>query len=120
MHQPGPLISMLREMKFRSKPGVPVFAANDGDYLRYPAIQDAFNMAFEALGMPWRSTHICRHSFGTLALMTSRDLSAVQAAMRHSDIRETQRYAKVVALMGGKIQQPTAEGASENWCPGQI
>jgi integrase len=59
--------------------------------------------------MPWRSTHICRHSFGTLALMASRDLSAVQAALGHSDIRETQRYAKVVALMDGKIQQQTAD-----------
>lgn len=109
MHLPGPVISMLREMKLRSKPGAPVFAANDGDYLRYPAIQNAFNVAFEALGMPWRSTHICRHSFGTLALMASRDLSGVQAALGHSDIRETQRYAKVVALMDGKIQQQTAD-----------
>jgi hypothetical protein len=41
--------------------------------------------------------------------MASRDLSAVQAALGHSDIRETQRYAKVVALMDGKIQQQTAD-----------
>ena len=109
MHLPGPVIAMLREIKLRSNPNSPVFAGKDGGYLRYPAIQNAFNLAFECLGLPWRSTHICRHSFGTLALMASRDLSAVQAALGHSDIRETQRYAKVVALMDGKIQQQTAD-----------
>ena len=109
IHLPGPVITMLREMKLCSDPKAPVFAAKDGGYLRYPAIQNAFNLAFEKLGLPWRSTHICRHSFGTLALMASRDLSAVQAAVGHSDIRETQRYAKVVALMDGKIQQQTAD-----------
>jgi len=109
IHLPGPVITMLREMKLRSKPEAPVFTGQDGSYLGYPAIQSAFNLAFTSLGMPCRSTHICRHSFGTLALMASRDLSAVQAALGHSDIRETQRYAKVVALMDGKIQQQTAD-----------
>ena len=52
--------------------------------------------------LPAEPTHICRHSFGTLALMASGDLSTVQAALGHSDIRETQRYVKVVTLMDGK------------------
>jgi len=41
--------------------------------------------------------------------MASRDLRAVQVALGYSDIRENQRYAKVVALMEGKIKQQTAD-----------
>ena len=31
-----------------------------------------FNAGFIALKLPWRSTHICRHTFATLALMTTK------------------------------------------------
>ena len=40
--------------------------------------------------------------------MASRDLSAVQAAMGHKDIRETQGYAKTVALVDGEASKKTA------------
>ena len=52
IHLPGPVITMLREMKLRSKPEAPVFAGQDGAYLGHPAIQSAFNLAFTSLGMP--------------------------------------------------------------------
>ena len=27
-------------------------------------VQSSFNHGFMALGLPWRSTHICRHTYG--------------------------------------------------------
>lgn len=103
-----PVLKMLKAAKKEDPSDGPVFKSTSGGILRYPAIQNAFNSGFFALGLPWRSTHICRHSFGTLALMASRDLSAVQAALGHRDIRETQGYAKVVALVDGKASRKAA------------
>ena len=68
----------------------------------------AFNAGFIALGLPWRSTHICRHTFATLALMTTKNLSAVQASLGHSEQRTTQVYAKTVALLSSETGEKTA------------
>ena len=62
----------------------------------------------ESLVLPWRSTHICRHTFATLALMTTKNLSAVQASLGHSEQRTTQVYAKTVALLSSKTGEQTA------------
>lgn len=105
-----PVLEMLREIKAQRKSiDGPVFCSPEGNLLSYPSIQNAFNRGFTALGLPWRSTHICRHSFGTLALLATRDLSAVQASLGHNDIRVTQRYAKAVALLDGVASHKTAE-----------
>ncbi len=105
-----PVLEMLQEIKAQRKsPNGPVFCSPEGDLISYPSIQNAFNRGFTSLGLPWRSTHICRHSFGTLALMATRDLSAVQASLGHNDIRVTQRYAKAVALLDGVASHKTAE-----------
>ncbi len=44
-----------------------VFQDPRGGLLYYRGIQNAFNRGFINCDLPWRSTHICRHSFGTLA-----------------------------------------------------
>ena len=85
-----------------------VFADNKGGLLKYNAIQSAFNAGFVALGLPWRSTHICRHTYATLALMTTKNLSAVQASLGHSEQRTTQVYAKTVALLSSETGEKTA------------
>lgn len=103
------VLEMLREMRQETSGDGPVFTDLEGGLLSYPSIQHAFNDGFEALKLPWRSTHICRHSFGTLALVATRDLSSVQAAMGHRNIRETQGYAKIVALLDGVTASKTAE-----------
>jgi integrase len=109
MRLSAPVVKMLKEAKLSSGGNGPVFCDRSGELLKYSAIQSAFNAGFRALGLPWRSTHICRHSFGTLALKATRDLSSVQAAMGHRDIRETQRYAKVIALADGLANHKTAD-----------
>ena len=85
-----------------------LFTDSKGEPLKYNAVQLAFNHGFMALGLPWRSTHICRHTFATMALMGTKDLSAVQASLGHSQQRMTQRYAKTVALLSSDIGEKTA------------
>ena len=85
-----------------------VFTNPEGGLLKYNAVQSSFNAGFIALNLPWRSTHICRHTFATLALMTTKNLSAVQASLGHSEQRTTQVYAKTVALLSSETGEQTA------------
>jgi len=84
-----------------------VFTDKNGELLKYNAIQLSFNVGFEALGLPWHSTHICRHTFATVALMTTKNLSAVQASLGHTEQRTTQRYAKTVVLLSSETGEKT-------------
>ena len=105
---PEKLKNILREMKQEAVNDL-VFTNSNGGLLKYNAIQSAFNAGFVALKLPWRSTHICRHTFATIALMETKDLSAVQASLGHTEQRITQRYAKTVALLSSETGEKTAE-----------
>ena len=85
-----------------------VFTNQKGELLKYNAIQSSFNAGFVALKLPWRSTHICRHTFATIALMETKNLSAVQASLGHTEVRMTQKYAKTVALLSSDTGEKTA------------
>ncbi len=85
-----------------------VFTDNKGMLLKYNAVQSSFNHGFMALGLPWRSTHICRHTYATMALMGTKNLSAVQASLGHSQQKMTQRYAKAIALLSSDIGEKTS------------
>ena len=85
-----------------------VFTNRKGELLKYNAVQSAFNAGFIALKLPWRSTHICRHTFAALALMTTKNLSAVQASLGHSEQKTTQVYAKTVALLSSETGEKTS------------
>ena len=84
-----------------------VFRSQKGDILKYNAIQKAFNTGFKKLDMPWRSTHILRHTYATMALMATRDLPAVQASLGHRSLKTTEKYAKTVGLLHEKIGKKT-------------
>ena len=86
-----------------------VFVSHINGGLRYNAIQSAFNAGFVALGLPWRSTHILRHSYATAALMATNNISAVQASLGHTSSKMTERYAKVIALLDRDIAEKTAK-----------
>ena len=103
---PKPLINILREIKKNTISNL-VFADRRGELLKYNAIQSSFNAGFIALRLPWRSTHICRHTYATVALMTTKDLSSVQASLGHTESRMTQRYAKMVALLNQETGEKT-------------
>ena len=110
---PEKLQDLLRKMKEKSRSGL-VFADKRGRPLKYNIVRKTFNSGFAALNLPWRSTHICRHTYATVALMETKSLSAVQAALGHTDIRMTQKYAKASALVrketGEKIYQTLFKG----------
>ena len=61
-----------------------------------------------SLGLPWRSTHICRHTYATIALMETKNILAIQASLGHTEIKMTQRYAKAVALLNSEVGEKTA------------
>ena len=92
-----------------------VFTDTKGELLKYNAVQSAYNAVqsaynagFEALDLPWRSTHILRHTFATMALMGTKNLFAVQATLGHTEQRTTQRYVKAVALVSSDIGEKTS------------
>lgn len=108
LNLPEELVEVLRVMKDESGGKGPVFESK-GELLKYNAIQSAFNAGFKALDLPWRSTHICRHTYATIAYMATRDLSAVQASLGHKSYKITERYAKAVALLNRGTAEKTAE-----------
>ena len=92
-----------------------VFTDVKGDLLKYNAVQSSFNAGFIALKLPWRSTHICRHTYATIALMTTKNISAVQASLGHTEIRMTQKYAKTVALLNHEVGEKTFSALFKNY-----
>ena len=86
-----------------------VFTDNKGRLLKYNAVQSSFNHGFVALDLPWRSTHICRHTYATMALFATRDLSSVQASLGHANQKMTERYAKIVKLISSDTAEKTAQ-----------
>lgn len=106
---PDVLISMLREMKtIATDTNGPIFLGRNKDLLKYNAVQAAFNDGFKALKLPWRSTHICRHTYATMAMMATGEIGSVQAALGHSSQKMTEKYAKNVALLRSSTADQTA------------
>ena len=110
---PERLHKILSDMKKESLSDC-VFTDMRGELLKYNSIQANFNAGFVALNLPWRSTHICRHTFATIALMTTKNLSAVQASLGHSEQKVTQRYAKTVALLSSETGEKTSSAIFKN------
>ncbi len=110
---PEKLKEIFKEIKKESKSDM-VFISGTGKILKYNAIQSAFNHGFKSLGLPWRSTHICRHTFATMALIGTKNLSAVQASLGHTEARMTQRYAKTVALLSHETGEKTFSALFKN------
>lgn len=99
--------TFINEYRYKNKKFL--FIDMRGEPLKYTAIQAAFNAGFRALNLPWRSTHILRHSYATMALMATRDLPSVQASLGHSSIKMTERYAKIIALLNRDIAEKTTK-----------
>ena len=104
------LLEVLQGMKEESqdKLGL-IFTDLKGEALKYNAIQSSFNSGFTALKLPWRSTHILRHSYATAALQVTNSLSAVQATLGHTSSRMTEKYAKAIALLDREVAEKTTK-----------
>ena len=105
---PERLVELLRVMKSESPENPLVFHSIEGEMVSYTSIRWAFDKSFKACNLPWRGTHICRHTYATMALMATKSLSAVQASLGHTDQAMTQRYAKAVALINSDMAERTA------------
>jgi len=106
---PDDLITILKKMRAEDSEDCLLFKKDTGQPLSYVTIQRVFNKGFEALGLPWRSTHILRHSYATMALLATKDLVSVQASLGHRSSRMTERYAKAVVLLTKDTTQKTSQ-----------
>ncbi|MDE0152001.1 MAG: site-specific integrase [Bdellovibrionales bacterium] len=106
---PDDLVKILRQMKAEDSENCLLFKKDTGKPLNYVTVQRVFNKGFEALSLPWRSTHILRHSYATMALLATKDLVSVQASLGHKSSRMTERYAKAVALLTKDTAQKTSQ-----------
>ena len=106
---PERLLDLLSTMKSEAPDNPYVFHGMEGEPVKYTTIRALFDKAFKKCGLPWRGTHICRHTYATMALMATHSLSAVQASLGHTDQAMTQRYAKAVALINSDIAERTAK-----------
>lgn len=99
-----------------------VFPAAKRGMTKYNAIQSAFNAGFTALEMPWRSTHICRHTYATIAYLATGNLTSVQASLGHRKREMTERYAKAVAHLSEETAEKTAAafGLTSQKGPGEV
>ncbi len=68
---------------------------NEGWPLTYHLIQYEYNKALKraGLGNKYSSTHIMRHSMGTLTRRVTGSMEMAQAVTRHKDIQVAQQYA---------------------------
>ena len=103
------LIQILKKMREENPDSELLFTDAQGEPLKYRAIQSIFNSGFMALKLPWRSTHILRHSYATMALIATKDLPSVQASLGHTSSRMTEKYAKVIALLNRETAQKTSK-----------
>ena len=103
------LVSLLKQMEKEGGDKEFLFVDKKGEPLKYNAIQMAFNAGFKALNLPWRSTHILRHSYATMALIATKDLPSVQASLGHSSSKMTERYAKIIALLNRNTAEKTTK-----------
>ncbi len=69
----------------------------NGEPLRYRTIQYQFNKALKkaGLGDQFSSTHIMRHSMGTITRKVTGSVDMAQAVTRHKDIQIAQQYASL-------------------------
>lgn len=110
IYLPSILIKILKKIKIEQKtfPVDHIFYNNKKKLLKYNLIQTHFNTAFKACHLPWKSTHICRHSYATMALMATKNLTVVQACLGHNSQKSTEKYAKIISLINTNVAEDIA------------
>ncbi len=67
---------------------------NTGGWLKYNVIQGNYDRVFNELGIDRGSTHVLRHTFAVRFLDQTKDIYALQLILGHTDLKQTQVYAK--------------------------
>jgi len=60
--------------------------------------KSTWTKALKILNLPYMALKQCRHTFGTLLLSSSKNISVVQKAMGHTSSRTTMKYAQILDL----------------------
>lgn len=68
---------------------------DSGEILTYRQVQYRYNNAFKKAGLPFRATHVLRHTGATRFYNLSGDILALQHMGTWSDSRMAQHYAKI-------------------------
>lgn len=83
---------------FNALPKVGIFVAMNIEKNRQltpKAFEIRYNKFFESTGIPYLSSHKCRHTYATYLVKGGADLSAVQALLGHSSVTVTEKYTHV-------------------------
>jgi len=70
-------VTVLDQMKAMARNGDLIFT-QDGTPLTYRQVQYTYDLAFKRAGLPFRGTHVCRHSGATSFLEKTGDVLALQ------------------------------------------
>jgi integrase len=86
---------VFQEWKTRSGVRSGLLFQVDGKLIAYRTIQNKYDRALKAAGLPFTATHLLRHAALVEAYNVCRDMLAVQKLANHRDLSSTQKYAKV-------------------------
>lgn len=88
------LVQLLREWKAMNEgTETSLVFHRGGEPLHYQGLQNAYNRAFKALKLPYRSTHILRHTFATLFVNQTGNREALRSLLGHRTFSMTEKYA---------------------------
>lgn len=84
-------------------PGCDLIFHDNGQVLTYRQIQYVFDCAFKKAGLPFRGTHVLRHTGATLfQSMSDGDRLALQFLGGWKTSRQPEHYAKIISTVGRK------------------
>ena len=68
----------------------------ESKYKHITGFKSTWKKVLKLLNLPYMALKQCRHTFGTLLLSSSKNISVVQKAMGHASSRTTMKYAQIL------------------------
>jgi integrase len=95
------ILSELKEMQ-----SCDLIFHDNGQVLSYRQVQHRYNSAFKKAGLPYSSTHVCRHTGATAFLNETGDYLALQQMGNWTDLKVALHYGKV---LGSRAKEAVAK-----------
>lgn len=87
-------LAMLKRRQKETNSNIVFRWDRNDSWLPYRIIQHKYDKAFRNSGIELSGTHCLRHTFAVRFLDQTKDIYALQKALGHSDLTQTQHYAK--------------------------